>query len=65
MQVSPAVVLFGLLISYGLLVMEHSRGFRVSRVLGVFWLLASVVAILRVRTGILKFERGIKDQTYR
>ena len=53
------------LIAYGLLVAEHNRGARSSKVLGVFWLLAFIVGILRLRTAILKYERGLQDEIYR
>eukprot|EP00039_Didymoeca_costata_P001605 m.53694 g.53694 ORF g.53694 m.53694 type:complete len:1509 (-) comp10879_c0_seq1:1965-6491(-) len=63
--VSPCLRLFGFFLAVTMLHFEHSRGERSSKILGIFWLLTLMVEIVRLRTTILKYEAGLKDETIR
>lgn len=52
----PAVIFGGLVFAALTLNVEHTRGFRSSGVLTVFWLLSLLVDIIRFRTFILDAE---------
>lgn len=45
--VAPIVAFYGALLALILLVMEHNRGFRVSKILGFYWLAATIVGAVQ------------------
>jgi ABC-type multidrug transport system fused ATPase/permease subunit len=56
---SPAIMAYGMLLSYITLEMEHNRGFRLSKVLIVYWALSFVVGTVRLYAMVERFNVGI------
>eukprot|EP00041_Stephanoeca_diplocostata_P028197 m.790864 g.790864 ORF g.790864 m.790864 type:complete len:1581 (+) comp23327_c0_seq3:295-5037(+) len=59
--VGPAEILFGFVLALAVMQMEHDRGIRISRGLGIFWSLTFVVACFRMYLNVMQLTNKSLD----
>lgn len=62
--VSPALMVYGMIMAYILLEVEHNRGFRRSTVLIIYWFFSLVVAGVRTYTLVERLKSGVDSKEY-